>query len=115
MTALADLKVKIFADGADVRGMVEMYARPYIRGFTTNPTLMRKAGVTDYRGFAADVLRHVTDRPISFEVFSADSGEMEVRARHTAAGGANVNVKTPVPNPAGAFAGPLLSRLSRAG
>ena len=72
MTAIPKLKVKLFADGADKRGMLEMYERPWISGFTTNPTLMRKAGVTDYRAFARDVLDAIRDRPISFEVFSDD-------------------------------------------
>ena len=81
MTALADLKVKVFADGADLDGMVEMYKKPFIRGFTTNPTLMRKAGVSDYRAFARSVLVAIPDRPISFEVFSDDFAEMDRQAR----------------------------------
>ena len=81
MTAVNDLKVKIFADGADVKGMVEMYAKPFVKGFTTNPTLMRKAGITDYRGFAKEVLAAIPDRPISFEVFSDDFAEMERQAQ----------------------------------
>ena len=72
MKSAADLKVKIYADGADVAGMVDMYKKPFIKGFTTNPTLMRKAGITDYRGFAREVLTAIPDRPISFEVFSDD-------------------------------------------
>jgi transaldolase len=98
MTALSDLKVKIFADGADVKGMVEMYARPYIKGFTTNPTLMRKAGITDYRGFAREVVAAIPDRPISFEVFSDDFAEMERQAMEIAGWGENVYVKIPVTN-----------------
>ena len=69
MKSIQDLKVKIFADGADRNGMLDMYAEPYIKGFTTNPTLMRKAGISDYRAFAKDILKAIPDRPISFEVF----------------------------------------------
>src|ERR1051325_4186732 len=115
MTALADLKVKIFADGADVRGMVEMYARPYIKGFTTNPTLMRKAGITDYRGFEREVLAAIPDRPISFEVFSDDFGEMERQAREIATWGENVFVKIPITNTARASSCDLVHRLAHAG
>jgi D-sedoheptulose 7-phosphate isomerase len=76
MKSLSTLKVKIFADGADRAGMLEMYRNPIIKGFTTNPTLMRKAGVTDYRAFALDILKAIPDRPISFEVFSDDFDDM---------------------------------------
>jgi transaldolase len=72
-----DLKIKIFADGAEKKGMLEMYALPYIKGFTTNPTLMCKAGITDYKAFALDILKVIPDRPISFEVFSDDVREMK--------------------------------------
>jgi transaldolase len=112
---LSDLRVKIFADGADVKGMVEMYAKPYVRGFTTNPTLMRKAGVTDYRAFAREVLSAIPDRPISFEVFSDDFGEMERQAREIASWGANVNVKIPVTNTQGEPSYKLIGALARAG
>src|SRR5688572_10262415 len=115
MGSLDNLRVKIFADGAELAGIVEMAHKPFIRGFTTNPTLMRKAGITDYRAFAADVLRQVPDRPISFEVFSDDFAEMEAQARQIASWGPHVNVKIPVTNTAGEFAGPLLTRLSAAG
>ena len=81
MTAIAQLRVKIFADGANKSGMLDMYCRPYIKGFTTNPTLMHKAGITDYRAFARDVLESIPDRPISFEVFADDESEMERQAR----------------------------------
>jgi transaldolase len=99
--AMPDLKVKLFADGADVAGMVEMYRRPWIKGFTTNPTLMRKAGVSDYRAFAREVLAAIPDRPISFEVFSDDFDEMARQAHEIASWGANVNVKIPVTNTRG--------------
>lgn len=115
MTAVADLKVKIFADGADVKGMVEMYGKPYIRGFTTNPTLMRKAGISDYRGFAREVLAAIPDRPISFEVFSDDFAEMERQAREIASWGKNVNVKIPVTNTKGQPAYELIRTLARSG
>src|SRR5881227_1940854 len=77
MKSVEELRIKIYADGADRAGMLKMSANPLIKGFTTNPTLMRKAGVTDYEAFARDVLRAITDRPISFEVFSDDLEEME--------------------------------------
>jgi transaldolase len=107
--------VKIFADGADLPGIAKMAREPYIKGFTTNPTLMRKANVADYRAFALDVLKVVTDRPISFEVFSDEFDEMERQARTIAEWGANVYVKVPVTNTRGQSAGPLVSRLSQAG
>jgi transaldolase len=77
MKPVSDLKVKIFADGADKAAMLQLYAQPYIRGFTTNPTLMRKAGITGYESFARDILEAIPDRPISFEVFADDFTEME--------------------------------------
>ena len=72
MKNIERLKVKIFADGADKNVMLEMYEKTYIKGLTTNPTLMKKAGITDYRAFCKDILTHITDKPISFEVFSDD-------------------------------------------
>jgi len=98
MTAVDRLKVKIFADGADKAGMLEMYAKPYIKGLTTNPTLMRKAGLMDYRAFAKDILKVILDKPISFEVFSDDFAEMERQAMEIAGWGNNVYVKIPVTN-----------------
>jgi transaldolase len=98
MKTLQDLKVKLFADGADKAGMVEMYRKPFVKGFTTNPTLMRKAGITDYRGFAHEILAAIPDRPISFEVFSDEFDEMERQAREIATWGANVYVKIPITN-----------------
>jgi transaldolase len=115
MTAAADLKVKIFADGADVKGMVEMYGKPFIKGFTTNPTLMRKAGISDYRGFAREVLAAIPDRPISFEVFSDEFAEMERQAREIASWGKNVNVKIPVTNTRGEPAYGLIRTLAASG
>src|SRR5215831_17163561 len=98
MKTLNDLKVAIFADGAEKAGMLEMYAKPYIKGFTTNPTLMRKAGVTDYEKFARDILQAIPDRPISFEVFADDFAEMARQARKIASWGRNVRVKIPITN-----------------
>lgn len=98
MTSVSDLKVKLFADGADKAGMLEMYRKPFVKGFTTNPTLMRKAGVSDYRGFAREILHAIPDRPISFEVFSDEFDEMERQAREIATWGSNVYVKIPVTN-----------------
>src|SRR5438445_4195837 len=96
MSALSMLKVKIFADGADKAGMLEMYRNPLIKGFTTNPTLMRKAGVADYGAFARECLAAIPDRPISFEVFADDLDEMEAQALEIASWGENVYVKVPV-------------------
>lgn len=98
MQSLEKLKVKIFADGADRNGMLEMYAKPYIKGLTTNPTLMRKAGITDYKAFAKDILKAIPDRPISLEVFSDDFADMERQALEIAGWGDNVYVKIPVTN-----------------
>jgi len=115
MTHLNALKVKLFADGADLAGIREMAANPIIKGFTTNPTLMRKAGVADYKSFALQVLGLVKDLPISFEVFDDDFAEMEKQAHEIASWGKNVNVKIPVTNTRGEFCGPLVERLSRGG
>ncbi len=93
-----DFKVKIFADGADVKGMLEMYRQPYIRGFTTNPTLMRKAGISDYEAFAREIVRAIPDRPISFEVFSDEFDEMERQAMRIADWGKHVYAKIPITN-----------------
>lgn len=109
------LRVKIYADGADKQAMLEMYANPWIAGFTTNPTLMRKAGVADYRRFAKEILHLIPDRPVSFEVFADDFDEMERQAAEIASWGENVFVKIPVTNTQGAFSGALLRRLARAG
>lgn len=98
MKKVEDLKVKIFADGADKAGMLEMYAKPYIKGLTTNPTLMKKAGITDYRAFCKDILTNIKDKPLSFEVFSDDFLEMERQAMEIASWGDNVYVKIPVTN-----------------
>jgi transaldolase len=109
------LTIKIFADGADLKGIKEAAAQPLVQGFTTNPTLMRQAGVSDYKQFALEVLRLIPDRPVSFEVFADDFPTMEAQGRQIASWGANVYVKIPVTNTKGEFAGPLISRLSDAG
>jgi transaldolase len=109
------LRVKIFADGADLKGMKEAAAQPLVKGFTTNPTLMRQAGVSDYKAFALDVLKLIPDRPVSFEVFADDFPTMEAQGREIASWGDNVYVKVPVTNTKGEFAGPLMTRLSGSG
>ncbi|HEY4489341.1 MAG TPA: transaldolase [Candidatus Paceibacterota bacterium] len=95
---LSDLNIRIFADGAEKASMMELYRNPLIKGFTTNPTLMCKAGITDYQGFAQDILTEINDRPISFEVFSDDFNDMERQARLIASWGDNVYVKIPITN-----------------
>ncbi|MGH9421833.1 MAG: transaldolase [Thermoanaerobaculia bacterium] len=112
MKKVEELNVKIFADGAEKAGMLEMYAKPYIKGFTTNPTLMHKAGLTDYRAFARDIVEAIPDRPISFEVFSDEFGDMERQAREIATWGDNVYVKIPVTNTRREPAYDLVRRLS---
>ncbi len=98
MTTVENLKVKIFADGADKEGMLEMHAKPFIKGLTTNPTLMKKAGITNYEAFAKDILTVINDKPISFEVFSDDLSEMKRQALKIASWGENVYVKIPITN-----------------
>jgi transaldolase len=111
----ADLKVKIFADGADRESMLESYANPLVSGFTTNPTLMRRAGVSDYVGFAKEILKEIPDRDISFEVFSDEFDDMERQAREIATWGENVYVKIPVSNTKGETSYDLVNRLSHEG
>ncbi len=115
MTSPSTLKVKLFADGADRTGMLEMYRNPLIRGFTTNPTLMRKAGVTDYEAFARDILEAIPDRPISLEVFSDDFAEMIRQGTRIAGWGSNVYVKIPVTNTLGESSEEVIRTLARAG
>ncbi len=110
-----NLKVKIYADGADRDGMLEMYAKPYIQGFTTNPTLMKKAGITDYKAFAHEILQAIPDRPISFEVFADEFTDMERQALEIKTWGENVYVKIPVSNTRQEMAYDLIERLSGAG
>src|ERR1700675_628813 len=115
MSRVRALRIKLFADGADLGGILKMYANPLIRGFTTNPTLMRKAGVDDYEAFARTVLAAVPDRPVSLEVFADDFTEMIREARVIASWGPNVNVKIPVTNTHREFSGPVIRELSEAG
>lgn len=115
MIRVADLRIKIFADGADLTGIAARAGDPHIKGFTTNPTLMRKAGVNDYRAFAREALRIVSDRPISFEVFSDDFGVMQEQAREIASWGPNVFVKIPVTNTERRPSLDLIGRLSADG
>lgn len=115
MNKLANFKIKLFADGADKKGMLEMYQNPWVKGFTTNPTLMRKAGITDYKAFAFDILKTITDRSISFEVFADEFDEMEEQAHQIASWGENVMVKIPVTNTRGESSAALIKRLSADG
>jgi transaldolase len=115
MKAVADLRVKIFGDSADLPRMLELYGLPWIRGFTTNPTLMNKARIRDYRAFATEVIAAIPDRPLSFEVFSDEFVEMERQAREIATWGSNVYVKIPVTNTRREPAGDLIGRLAHAG
>ena len=105
------LKIKLFADGADLAGMIEMASKPYIAGLTTNPTLMRKSGVSDYIKFAQEVVREIPNKPISFEVFSDDLDEMKSQALRIASWGENIYVKIPVTNTLGVSTLPLVSDL----
>lgn len=95
---IESLRIKLFADGADFTSMIEMAAKPYISGLTTNPTLMKKAGITDYMKFAKDVLKEIKDKPISFEVFTDQIEEMKVQGEKIASWGNNVFVKVPITN-----------------
>jgi transaldolase len=111
----ADLKIKLFADGADTAAMLELYKNPWIKGFTTNPTLMRKAGVTNYEAFARDILERIPDRPLSLEVFADDFEEMERQGRRIATWGKNVYVKIPITNTRGEPSRDLICRLAHSG
>ncbi len=109
------MKVKLFCDAANIESLLAMYNKPYVQGFTTNPSLMRKAGVQNYEAFARSVISAIPDRPISFEVFADDEAGMEWQARHIASWGKNVYVKVPVTNSQGFSTAPLVRRLSRDG
>ena len=115
MKKVEDLKVKLFADGADKASMLEMYANPRIQGLTTNPTLMKKAGITDYREFCKDILTHIKDKSLSFEVFSDEFEDMERHALEIASWGDNVYVKIPISNTRGDSSVPLVKRLASRG
>jgi transaldolase len=115
MKSIADLRVHLFADGADKAQMLRLYQNPLIKGFTTNPTLMRKAGIRDYEAFARDILNAIPDRPISFEVFSDEFTEMEAQAHSIADWGDHVYVKIPISNTKAQSTNPLISRLAEDG
>lgn len=115
MKSVQDLQVKIFADGADKAGMLEMYGKSYIKGFTTNPTLMNKVGIKDYAAFAKEIVQVISDRPLSFEVFSDDFQEMERQALMIKSWGEHVYVKIPVTNTLGESSCDLVRRLAKAG
>ena len=112
MNPLAALMVQIYADGADKAGILDLYARPYIKGLTTNPSLMKKAGIRDYEAFARDILQTVTAKPISLEVFSDDFAEMKRQALKIAGWGKNVYVKIPITNSRGEPSLPLIRDLA---
>jgi transaldolase len=115
LKSILDLKVQIYADGADKAGILDLYAKPYIKGLTTNPTLMRKVGIKDYEAFARDVLQTVTAKPLSLEVFSDEFPEMRRQAEKIAGWGNNVYVKIPITNSRGESAASLIRELGRDG
>ncbi len=112
MDSLSKLNIQIYADGADKAGILDLYAKPYIKGLTTNPTLMNKAGIKDYEAFARDILQTVTAKPISLEVFSDDFVEMKRQALKIASWGPNVYVKIPITNSHGVTSTPLIRDLA---
>lgn len=115
MASLTDLKIQLYADGADKAGILDLYGKPYIKGLTTNPTLMRKAGIRDYEAFAKDILQTVTAKPISLEVFTDDPVEMKRQALKISGWGANVYTKIPITNSRGESCLPLIRELGRSG
>jgi transaldolase len=115
MNPFNHLKIDIYADGADKKGILELYAKPYIKGLTTNPTLMKKAGITDYEAFARDILETVTDKPLSLEVFSDEFSEMKRQAEKINSWGENVYTKIPITNSHGASSLPLIRTLASEG
>jgi transaldolase len=110
-----DWRVKIFADGADLKSILDLNENPMISGFTTNPTLMKKAGVTDYQGFALEVCKHIKDKPLSFEVFADDFPEMYRQAKLISKWGKNVYVKIPIQNTKGQKSKDLITQLAKEG
>jgi len=113
MDKLQDLKIKIFADGANKQDMLKMNSKPFIKGLTTNPTLMKKEGITDYKSFCKDILKFIKEKPISFEVFSDDFKEMERQAKEIASWGDNVYVKIPITNTKGDTCYETVKKLSK--
>jgi len=115
MKSLNDLKIKLYADGADKAGILDLYAKPYIKGLTTNPTLMNKAGIKDYEAFAKGILLSVTDKPISLEVFTDDLVDMKRQALKISSWGKNVYTKIPITNSRGESCLPLIKELGLQG
>jgi transaldolase len=115
MKSLADLKIQIYADGADKAGILDLYAKPYIKGLTTNPTLMKKAGIKDYEAFAKDILQTVTAKPISLEVFTDDIADMKRQAAKINSWARNVYVKIPITNSKGESTLALIKELGKEG
>ena len=115
MPKASDLNIHVFADGAEISGIVEMAKNPLIKGFTTNPTLMRKAGISDYERFARELLSKITSHPVSLEVFADDFSEMRRQAVLIAGWGKNVNVKIPITNTKSESALPLIAELVKTG
>ena len=108
-------KIKIFADGANIEDIIELNKLDYVSGFTTNPSLMKKAGINDYKSFALEVVKFVKDKPISFEVFADDLKEIEEQALIINEWGKNINVKIPITNTKGISTVDIISRLSEKG
>ncbi len=115
MKSLNDLKIHIYADGADKAGILDLYAKPYIKGLTTNPTLMNKAGIKDYEAFSKDILQTVTAKPISLEVFTDDLVDMKRQALKISSWGSNVYTKIPITNSVGVSCIPLIKELAAQG
>jgi transaldolase len=115
MKSLNDLKVQLYADGADKAGILDLYAKPYIKGLTTNPSLMKKAGIKDYEAFAKDILQSVTAKPISLEVFTDDLVDMKRQALKISSWGQNVYTKIPITNSKGDSCLPLIKELGQQG
>lgn len=107
--------IKIFADGANLKDIIELNKLPYVKGFTTNPSLMKKAGVSDYKDFALEVLKYVKDKPVSFEVFADEINEMEEQAKIISSWGKNINIKIPITNTKGFSTADLISKLANGG
>lgn len=115
INSIDQLKVKIFADGADKAGMLEMYSKPFIKGLTTNPTLMKKAGISNYAAFCKEILQEIKDKPLSFEVFSDDFSDMDRQAQEIASWGENVYVKIPITNTKRETCYALVNKLAQSG
>jgi transaldolase len=115
MKTLSDLKIQLYADGADKAGILDLYAKPYIKGLTTNPSLMKKAGIHDYEAFAKDILQTVTAKPISLEVFTDEFPEMKRQALKINSWAANVYTKIPITNSRGESSLPLIKELGKEG